>query len=153
MAIAARLAAHPRAILIGQALGFCVFIAAFFVPAVRDGGPLTTASNIFKGWECAKIALSANFQQDTFTSSGFLVAMSGWINPMVLAYLAFTLARRFTRARRILAIAILICMVATWVYFATEHLVPMIGHWMWIAGALMMLAAELAHTQPASRPF
>jgi hypothetical protein len=145
MAIATRLAAHPRAILICQALGFCVFAA------VRDGGPLTPASNIFKGWECAKIALSATFQLDTYTSSGFLVAMSGWINPMVLACLAFSLAHKFPRARRILAIAILICMVATWIYFATEHLVPMIGHWMWIAGALLMLAAELATPQPVSR--
>ena len=41
--------------------------------------------------------------------------MSGWINPMILLYLGFSFASKFVRARRILAIAVLVCMLATWI--------------------------------------
>jgi hypothetical protein len=153
MSIGSQLAEKPRAILICQVLGLCIFVAAFFLPAVRDAGPLTNKSDIFKGWECAKIAASAMFQRDTYASSGFLAVMSGWINPMILAYLGFAFTRDFGSARRILAVAILGCMVATWIFFAVEHLIPMIGHFMWIAGALIILSAEVAgrnRTPPAA---
>jgi hypothetical protein len=142
MPIGSRVAAKPRAILIGQILGCCIFVAAFFLPAVRDAGPLTDSSNIFKGWECAKIATTAMFQKDTYESSGFLAVMSGWINPMILAYLGFSFAAKFSKVRRILAVAILSCMLATWIFFAVEHLVPMVGHFLWIAGALTILVGE-----------
>ena len=144
MSIGSRLGAKPRAILICQILGLGIFAAAFFLPAVRDAGPLTSASSIFKGWECAKIATTVMFQKDTYESSGFLAVMSGWINPMILLYMGSSFAAKFARVRRILAIAIPICMLGTWIFFAVEHLVPMIGHFMWIAGALMILAAEVA---------
>jgi hypothetical protein len=149
MSIGSRLAEKPRAILICQVFGFCIFVTAFFLPAVRDAGPLTSWSNIFKGWECAKIAIDAMFQKDTYESSGFLAVMSGWINPTILLYLGFSLASKFARARRILAIAVLVCMLATWIFFAVEHLVPMIGHFMWIAGALMILIGEVAAREKA----
>jgi hypothetical protein len=142
MSIGNSLAAKPRAILILQIVGFCIFVAAFFLPAVRDSGPISSSSNIFKGWECAKITITATFQMEAYESSGFLAIMSGWINPMIMLYLGFTFARKFARVRRILAIAILVCMLATWIYFAVERLVPMIGHFLWIAGALLILCAE-----------
>jgi hypothetical protein len=147
MSIGSRLAAHPRAILICQALGFCIFVAAFFLSAVRDSGRLTDLTNVFKGWECAKIALTATFQRDTYESSGFLAAMSGWINPLVLLYLGLSLAAKFGRLRRFLAVAILVCMAATWIVFAIDHLLPMIGH-LWIVGALLILIAEVTGRKP-----
>jgi hypothetical protein len=142
MSIGSRLAAKPRAILSCQILGFCGFVAAFFLPAVRDAGLFNDSSAILKGWECAKIAVSVMFQMGTYKSSGFLAVMSGWINPMVLLYLAFGFALKLGRVRRVLAVAILVCMAATWIFFAVDHLIPMIGHFLWIAGALMILSAE-----------
>ena len=149
MSIGSRVAAKPRSILICQVLGLGIFAAAFFLPAVRDAGPLTDWSNIFKGWECAKIATTAMFQKDTYESAGFLAVMSGWINPMILLYLGFSFASKFARARRILAVAVLVCMLTTWIFFAVEHLVPMIGHFMWIAGALTILIGEVAAREKA----
>ena len=64
MSMGSRLAEKPRTILICQVFGFCIFVAAFFLPAVRDAGPLTSWSNIFKGWECARIATTAMFQKE-----------------------------------------------------------------------------------------
>ncbi len=147
MSIGSRLAVHPRAILICQALGFSAFVAAFFLPAVKDSGGLSD-SDIFKGWECAKIALSATFHLDTYESSGFLAAMSGWINPLMLLYIGLSFAPKFSRLRRALAIAIAVCMVATWIFFAVDQLIPIIGHFLWIAGALMIMVAELSGRKP-----
>jgi hypothetical protein len=147
MSIGSRLADCPRTILICQALGFCIFVAAFFLPAVRDSGSSTDLAP-FEGWECAKIALTATVRLDTYESSGFLAAMSGWINPFVLLYIGLSLAPKFARLRRFLAMAILVCMVATWIFFAIDKMIPMIGHVLWIVGALMILVAEVAGRKP-----
>jgi hypothetical protein len=34
-------------------------------------------------------------------------------------------------------------MAATWVFFFHSHLVPLIGHFLWIAGALTILLPEV----------
>jgi hypothetical protein len=34
-------------------------------------------------------------------------------------------------------------MAATWIFFAVEHLVPLIGHFLWIGGVLLILAPEV----------
>ncbi len=74
--------------------------------------------------------------------------MSGWINPFVLLYIGLSLAPKFARLRRFLAMAILVCMVATWIFFAIDKMIPMIGHVLWIVGALMILVAEVAGRKP-----
>jgi hypothetical protein len=134
----------PRTILIVRMLGLCIFIAAFFLPACRDAGPVNAYTNIFKGWECARITLSAMFQKDTYEDLNFLAVMSGWINPLILIYIPFSFFPRFKIVRRSLAAAVLVCMAATWVFFIVAHIVPLIGHFMWITGALMILAGEVA---------
>jgi hypothetical protein len=134
----------PRTILIVRMLGLCIFIAAFFLPACREAGPVNSFTNIFKGWECARITLSATFQMDSYESWNFLAVMSGWINALILVYLPFSFFPRFKKVRRSLAVAILVCMAATWTFFVIASLVPLIGHFMWIAGALMILAGEVA---------
>ncbi len=134
----------PRTILIVRMLGLCIFIAAFFLPACRDAGPVNAYTNIFIGWECARITLSITLRKETYESWDFLALMSGWINPLILIYLPFSFFPRFKRVRQSLAAAVVVCMAATWVFFIVAHIVPLIGHFMWIAGALMILAAEVA---------
>jgi hypothetical protein len=41
-------------------------------------------------------------------------------------------------------------MVATWIYFALMPLVPLVGHVLWIVGALMILAGEVIGRGPAA---
>jgi hypothetical protein len=139
-----RTSVTPRTILICRMLGLCIFIAAFFLPACRDAGPVNAFTNTFKGWECARITFTAAFQKDSYESWNFLAVMSGWINPLILVYLPFSFITRFTKVRRSLAVAVLVCMAATWTFFIVAHIVPLIGHFMWIAGALMILASEVA---------
>ncbi len=144
MSLSGRISSIPRNILICQMLGLCIFVAAFFLPACREAGPAHAFRATFRGWECANMTISAAFEKDTYESSDFLVVTSGLINPLILIYLPFSFFPRFKRVRLVLAAVVVVCMAATWAYFWITHLVPLIGHFMWIAGALMILAGEVA---------
>jgi hypothetical protein len=72
-----------------------------------------------------------------------LAILSGWINPLMLLYLIFLLFPRLRWLRRIVAVMIVFFMVGTWVFFYHHSLVPMIGHFLWIGGILLILAGEL----------
>lgn len=145
-----------RATLIVQSLGLCVFVASFYLPAVRGAetgpgnGPLT-------GWMCAAVALAATggvFHATAAATEGkdlpgiISLILSGWVNPLILMYLMFSIWRKFVRTRRVLAVAILICFAATWYFFFKAPMVPLIGHFIWVAGALMILAAEVVGLVP-----
>ncbi|MGA7342307.1 MAG: hypothetical protein WBE72_24635 [Terracidiphilus sp.] len=69
-----------------------------------------------------------------------LVAMSGWINPLILLLLALSFSRRLLVLRRVVGAIILLCMAATWTFFALEKLTPLVGHLLWVAGALLIVA-------------
>jgi hypothetical protein len=132
--------------------GICLFVLAFFLPAVRDKvptGSIVTSADVYKGWFCAFVTLSNTFSRDIWSSSGFLAVLSGWINPLILIYLILLLRAGLVWPRRIVSMAIVAFMAATWVYFALAGMVPLIGHVLWIAGALMILAGEVVQTKAA----
>jgi len=62
---------------------------------------------------------------------------------LMLLYIFFSFFPRFRLVRRILAVAVLICIAATWTFFYLAHLIPLIGHFLWIGGILMILAPEV----------
>jgi len=128
--------------------GLCIFVAAFFLPAVRSGAAGPDAV-IFPGWKCASVALSMTTALFGKSVSGgpstavFLVAMSGWINPLIVLFLLLCVAARLRAARVIVAVVILLCMGATWWFFALQKVTPLMGHFLWIGGALVILLSEL----------
>ncbi len=132
-------------IFILQILGICVFVLAFFLPAVSAG-----PGNPLKGWECAVITLTAIIRAETYRSASFLAAISGLLNPLMFLYLVCSLIPRCRFVRRLLTGVILVCMIATWVFFGLAHLSPRIGHIFWIVGALLILCGELRHHMPAA---
>ena len=143
-------AANPWAVKDCLILGICIFVVAFFLPACRDASTAVGSVGTLAGWQCAELSLSLVSGKDTFQSPFFLAFISGWINPLILLYLPFSLKPRFFKLRRILASAILICIAATWTFFAIAHFVPLIGHVLWIAGVLLILVAELS--VPTQKP-
>jgi len=80
---------------------------------------------------------------ETYRSPLLLAVLGGLVNPMLALYLAF-FRPRFVRLRRILAGAIAACLIATWIFFAINQFLPLIGHVLWVAGILMILAGEFA---------
>jgi hypothetical protein len=129
-------------------LGFGIFVAAFFLPAVRAGAPGSEAI-VFPGWKCASVALTetvslvgrSGVEKPSFEV--LLVIFSGWINPFVLLLLCCSFSRSLVILRRILDLLVLLCMAATWTFFALQKVAPLAGHYLWIAGALLVLVADM----------
>ncbi len=145
--------AHSRTGWIVLLLGFCVFVVAFFLPAVRAGATGPEAV-VFPGWKCASVALTetialvgkSGVEKPSFAV--LLVIFSGWINPLVLLLLCFSFWQGLLVARRVLAVLILLCMAATWAFFALQKVTPLVGHFLWIAGALLILIAAVTGGRP-----
>jgi hypothetical protein len=140
-------------------IGIVLFVGAFFLPAVRDGHTTTgPGSGPMSGWMCATVAISASagiLHAGTMQGKDILgmicLILSGWVNPLVVLYLFFCIWRKLVRIRRVLAVAILICFVATWVFFVKAPMVPLIGHFVWVAGTLMILFGEVAGAVPTEK--
>jgi hypothetical protein len=135
--------AMKRTVITGRILGLLVFIAAFFLPACREvATPGGDAPDVFLGSRCAWMTLVNTFSHEIWHSKYFLAVLSGWINPLLLLYLFLLLFPKLFWPRRIVAGAIVAFIAGTWVLFAIIPLVPLIGHVLWIAGILLILAGE-----------
>jgi hypothetical protein len=120
-------------------LGYFVFLAAFFLPACREPG----ASDSFRGAFCAWVTIINTFNHEAWKTKDCLAILSGWINPLMLLYVACLFSRRLRALRLLLSSLIFLFMAGTWVYFYLAQIVPLIGHFLWITGILMILAAEI----------
>jgi hypothetical protein len=133
-----------RAVPTTRVLGFVIYVAAFLLPACREpSGSALRNQDVYLGWFCAAVTVMNTFSRDVWTSKDSLSVLSGWINPLILIYLVLLIRPRFVWPRRIVAGAMVVFMLATWIYFALAPLIPLIGHFMWIVGALMVLAGEV----------
>jgi uncharacterized membrane protein HdeD (DUF308 family) len=143
MATNTRSAAVIWGISISRILGVLVYIAAFFLPACREAvGPSGDAPEVFRGSRCAWMTLVNTFNHEIWHSKYFLAVFSGWINPLILLYLILLIIPAFVWPRRLAASLILCFIAGTWIFFSLIHLVPLVGHFLWIAGILMILAGE-----------
>jgi len=78
----------------------------------------------------------------------YLVAFSGWINPLVVLVILASPVRVLLIVRRIFAVLALLCMAGTWVVFSQQHIVPLTGHFLWIAGALLVIIPDAFPSRP-----
>jgi hypothetical protein len=139
--------------LIVRLVGIAIFVVAFFLPAVR-GAETGPGSGPYIGWTCAVVAISASAgiphlfaagaMHDKETLGALCLILSGWINPLVGLYLLFCIWKRLVIVRRVMGVAMLACMVATWVFFSKAPMYPLIGHFLWIGGILIVLSPEVA---------
>jgi len=148
MSIGTGSAAASRATKYIRLLGYFVFLAAFFLPACRQVvTPGAEPPDSYRGSFCAWITLINSFNHEIWASSGALAILSGWINPLMLLYVAFQFSNRLRKTRRAIAGLVALFILCTWVYFYLAPLVPLIGHFLWIAGILMILAGELVRSR------
>jgi len=132
--------------------GFAIFALAFFLPAVAppatESGP---GSGPVRGWVCAGFSLIPSgalirHPVDATASKHwdeYALLLSGWVNPLVLIYLLFCIRPGWIWRRRAVGAAILICLGGAWAFLAHEHLTLLVGHYLWVAGILMLLMPEL----------
>jgi hypothetical protein len=130
----------------------CAFISGFFLPAVRfppDPRPESrwgpgAMSHEYHGWECAEVTLYGDavfFGRPNLEAVP--VALSGWINPLVLFYLLSCAVKRLRRTRSFIAGAIAVSCIAMWIQLAEDHVTLLRGHYLWIAGIALILSAPL----------
>jgi hypothetical protein len=144
------LAANPGVIALCRIFGICIFAAAFFLPACTDGGE---GGGIHSGIDCALWTISGTitFLLNTTTNFSaffaeadvfelFIFGIIGLINPLVVLILFFSYSNRFLMARRILAGIVLVCTALASIFLAQNHMVPLIGHYLWTTGILIVLA-------------
>jgi len=132
-------------------IGFTIFVLAFFQQAVRAGAPGPDAI-VFPGWKCASIALTQ--MMGLFNKSVAwpppvavaLVIVSGWINPLIGLDLLISFFSKLRIVRRIVGVLVVLCIGATWWFFALQKVTPLVGHWLWIAGALVIFIPEATPT-------
>jgi hypothetical protein len=147
-------AGHLWLVLTCRIVGLLVFAWAFLLPAVRLGAAGDASAAVYPGFKCASLALSETMTlfgktvQGTAPVQAYLLVASGWINPLIVIILLLSFWRILQLVRRILGVLVLLCMAATWVFLAMEKLTPLLGHFLWIAGALAVLAAELPRARP-----
>ena len=135
---------------VARVVGVVLFVIAFFLPAVRSQETSGPGSGPEQGYVCAMVSIAVT--GGIFKAIGaqakdalgiFSLILSGWLNPLNLAYLAFLPWPKFLITRRVLAGGVVVCLVATWVFFAQSQMVPLIGHYLWAAGALLIVAGEV----------
>jgi len=125
--------------------GYVIFLAAFFLPACREPG----AGDSFRGAFCAWVTIINTFNSEAWKTKDFLAVLSGWINPLMLLYVACLFSRRLRIVRLPIAGLVVLFIVGTWVYFYLAPMTVLIGHILWIAGILMILAGDLV---PGTKP-
>ena len=125
-----------------------VFGVSFALPAIRPADAGASAQPI-AGWTCALFAsilapkaLASSIGQG-IQRDAILVPVSGLVNYLFLAVLVLSSWRRLVRTRLIVGALMILCFIATWVFFATSKVTPLVGHYLWIAGAILFLVPDV----------
>jgi hypothetical protein len=125
-----------------------VFAVSFALPAIRmdSSGP---GNQPLKGWMCASFAsvlgpkaLVQSLSQGV-RSEDVLIVLGGLVNYLFLALLVLGFWRRLVRTRLVIGALMLPCFVSTWIFFASSKTTPLIGHFLWIAGAALLVVPDI----------
>jgi hypothetical protein len=138
-----------------QLAGGAFFLISFLLPAIRIDPALNPNPATLRGYQCAEGSAQMLYQSikalrphDGYWEPwtiGFIFGVSGLLNMLVIWYL---LAAAKWRRR----VAILICalILETWIGLALSQLSPLYGHFVWVAGMLLMLAPEVSAWEDGS---
>jgi hypothetical protein len=132
------------AIIFSRILGLLIYGAAFFLPAVREVAlPGGDPPDVIQGSRCAWVTLVNTWNPEMWHSKDFLAVLSGWINPLIALYLILLIFPKLRWPRHIVASLIVAFLLGTWLLFYLYPLVPLSGHFLWVAGILLILAGEI----------
>lgn len=133
-----------------------IFAVSFALPALRLGAE-PPASQI-PGWTCAAFASIVGpkaLVQSIGQSIRFedvLTVIGGLVNYFFLAILVLSFWRRLVRTRLVLGALMIPCFIATWMFFASQKFTPLAGHYLWIAGAILIVVPDIAMLFAKSQP-
>jgi hypothetical protein len=126
------------------ATGLSMYVASFFLWAVRDSGWI---AGPVRGYFCAELTLVSPFSEDGRSQlhekpiEYFSILGSGLINPLFLVTFFLQLFKVRPRAVIVLRNLAILMIPLCWVVFYYEGLYPREGHFLWIVGMLLALFA------------
>lgn len=143
---------------LAKIIGIIFFIVSFFLPAVTTGYAHSPAEHLItnnanKGWECAALTLFGTvrlFVPDRSDEAAtFFFVVSGWITPLVIVFAIFP---DRNKVKRIVATALPFLLVAPLLFFASatksgwgpDPFRPLIGHYVWTVGCLLIFTPQYA---------
>lgn len=129
-------------------IALVVFGVSFALPAIRVNG--SSNPNQIAGWTCALFA-SGTGPKALVESLGqhvplddVLVVIAGLVNYLFLAILVLCSWRRLVRIRVVLGALTIPCFIASWMFFVSQKVTPLVGHYLWVAGAVLFVAPDMA---------
>ena len=133
-----------------------LFGVSFALPAIRPATAGAAAQPI-PGWTCAMFAsilgpkaLVQSIGQGV-RPEDILIPVSGLINYLFLFVFVLSFWRRLVRTRLLLGALLLPCFVGTWIFFSISKITPLAGHYLWIAGAILLLVPDIVNLVIAPR--
>jgi hypothetical protein len=144
-------------VLASRLIGLAIFVLAFSLSAVRTGAASDPNTVIYSGYKCATLALTETTAffgkavQGRPPLEAYLLTFSGWLNPLIVIDLLLSFWRGALMVRRIVGVLVILCMASTWFFFVRETLTPLIGHFLWIAGALLIVVPDALPARRAMR--
>jgi hypothetical protein len=135
-------------------IGFGVFVAAFFLPGVKEAGSASSDRGI-PGYLCAYATLALPWTADGTRMlhqepvKFFAILISGWISPVFVITFVLLLINPNNRLAGALRILLLLMFVACWVVFYNVHLYPRAGYFLWTGAMLLTLFATKLFPSPA----
>jgi hypothetical protein len=109
-------------------MGAIVYLISFWLPAV----------GMLPGWMCALYAIWPWSIQE----ASKLAFFGGLINPLVVLYFFLSAISTGGRVRAVLVYAMVTCIPLTWMALDRMDKRPQIGHFLWIAGILLMILSD-----------
>jgi hypothetical protein len=135
-------------------IGFALYLISYLLPAIGnpDYQP-GVKTHAIPGYFCAFISIVWGVgglfaSTSDLTTEGRRLFLSmllpGISNPLFLVYVGLSLSRSAPRIRRVLAFLIPLFIAASFITLTLLPFVPLVGFYMWIAGAIITLAPEIA---------
>jgi hypothetical protein len=128
-----------------QLVGYCMFSVSMLLPGV-DLPPFRGPG--WPGYVCAWVSLVAMLSPNSYQYDIGL-PLSGWASLLVVESCFSGSFRALRRARPFVAVAMVLCLFATWGFLraslskeAKDMLIPMVGFYVWGAGILVIAATE-----------
>jgi len=140
-----RFVVPSRAFMLARLIGLVIFAVAFLLPACRD-----PFGAVYSGWKCAQITLGTTAAPEAYTSWDVLAVVSGLINLFSVLALLFSFSKRFYALKLGFFLATVFFVACTWVFFFLARIVPLAGHFLWIAGALILVFTSAFFLQEKS---
>jgi uncharacterized membrane protein len=126
------------------AVGLCIYVASFFLSAVRDFGWF---AGEVPGYVCAEVVLIHPFSEDGRSLlhekplEHLALFGSGLINSLFLTTFFIHLFRGRARAFVVLRNLTILMIPLCWIVFLYEHLYPREGHVLWVLGMILAMFA------------